>query len=89
MNDVVSRNFYFVLLYINSLSRNNDLDRTQVFCATYDLLSRKFDLVKNVVFMCSNVRFRNGKKHLVFLLVFQYTSEWFFETQNKKESCLD
>lgn len=61
MNDVVSRNFYFVMLYNNSLSRNNDLGRTQVFCATYDLLSRKFDLVKNVVLICSSVRFRNGK----------------------------
>lgn len=77
------------MLYNNSLSRNNDLGRTQVFCATYDLLSRKFDLVKSVVLICSNVRFRNKKKHLVFLLVFQYTSEWFFKTQNKKESCLD
>lgn len=24
------------------------------------------------------------EKHLVFLLVFQYTSEWFFNTQNNK-----
>lgn len=24
------------------------------------------------------------EKHLVFLLVFQYTSEWFFKTQNNK-----
>lgn len=61
MNDEVSRNFYFVMLYNNSLSRNNDLGRTQVFCVTYDLLFRKFDLVKNVVLICSNVRFRNGK----------------------------
>lgn len=61
MNDEVSRNFYFVMLYNNSLSRNNDLGRTQVFCVTYDLLFRKFDLVKNVVLICSTVRFRNGK----------------------------
>lgn len=61
MSDEVSRNFYFVMLYNNSLSRNSDLGRTQVFCATYDLLSRKFDLVKNVVLICSNVRFRNKK----------------------------
>lgn len=52
INDEVSRNFYFVMLYNNSLSRNSDLSRTQVFCATYDLLFRKFDLVKNVVLIC-------------------------------------
>lgn len=58
MNDEVSRNFYFVMLYNNSLSRNSDLGRTQVFCATYDLLSRKFDLVKYAAML----RFRNKKK---------------------------
>lgn len=62
MSDEVSRNFYFVMLYNNSLSRNNDLDRTQVFCATYDLLSRKFDLVKNVVLICKQCTLPQRKK---------------------------
>lgn len=77
MNDEVSRNFYFVMLYNNSLSRNSDLGRTQVFCATYDLLFRKFDLVKNVVLTINmQAMYASAtEKHLVFLLVFQYTSE--------------